>query len=230
MRYTLGVASLLLASSALAQNNYALGPVESANSKVDVQILGQRFLIDSGTRCTVRARVVSKQQCVFALSRDTYAVVESDQLKLDRAAAITVLPFDYVTGASTVMIGARVTAVQSAIGGVSLGTLQVDQTALFANGRDFASTSARMLNSPEFSRWQTDWFSRVLRDLFRRQLRVPEFRQLQGPARRPLQGPEFRRLLAPACRRSPARESRQSQALNKTNRQQATAYRSLAPP
>jgi hypothetical protein len=135
MRYTLGLASLLLASSALAQSNYALGPVESANSKIDVQILGQRYSIDSGTRCSVRTRVVSRQQCVSALSRDAYAVVETDTLKLDRAAAITVLPFDYVSGASTVMVGARVTSVRPEIGLVSLGSLQVDQTALLSSGQ-----------------------------------------------------------------------------------------------
>jgi hypothetical protein len=134
MRYQAALTTVLLASSALAQNNYALGPVESANSKTDVVILGQRYVLDSSTRCIVRTKVVSKQLCSLSLSRGTYAVVESDSEKLDRAAVVTVLPFSYVTGASTVMVGARVTEVRSDLGTFRLGSLVVDHTGLLAQG------------------------------------------------------------------------------------------------
>lgn len=134
MRYALGVVSVLIASVAGAQNNYALGPVESQNSKTDVVVLGQRFAIDSATRCSYGGKVVSKQSCTALLSRYAYAVVEGDSKILGRAAVITVFPFSYVSGASTVMVGARVTAVSPEIGVVRLGGLVVDNTSLLASG------------------------------------------------------------------------------------------------
>ena len=97
-------------------------------------MLGQRFLLDSSTRCVVRTRVVSKQACVLALSPDAYAVVEGDPINLARAASVTVLPFSYVPGASTVMVGSSVTNAFNDIGVVQLGALSVNDTALFANG------------------------------------------------------------------------------------------------
>jgi hypothetical protein len=134
MRYIAALTTIFLTSGAVAQSNYALGPVESSNSKTEVVVLGQRFALDSNTRCKVRSKVVSRQFCVLALSRDVYAVVEGDSLKLDRAAAITVLPYSYVPGASTVMVGGRVTAVHAALGSFQFGSLLVSNTSLLARG------------------------------------------------------------------------------------------------
>jgi hypothetical protein len=134
MKYLIALTTVLIASSTVAQNNYALGPVESASSKSDVVILGQRFVLDASTRCTVRTKVVSKQLCALALSRGTYAVVEGDANRLDRAAAITVLPFSYVPGASTVMLGGRVSEVRSHVGTFRVGSLVIDNTRLLAQG------------------------------------------------------------------------------------------------
>ena len=134
MRYALGFAAVILGSTASAQGNYALGPVESTNSKVDVVVLGQRFAIDSSTICTLRGKSTSKQGCSAALSRYAYVVVEGDELQLNKAARITVLPFSFVPGASTVMVGARVTSVRPDLGVASLGALLVDNTALLAGG------------------------------------------------------------------------------------------------
>jgi hypothetical protein len=134
MRYALGFAAVILGSTASAQGNYALGPVESTNSKVDVVVLGQRFAIDSSTICTLRGKSISKQGCSAALSRYAYVVVEGDELQINKAARITVLPFSYVPGASTVMVGARVTSVRPDLGVASLGALLVDNTALLAGG------------------------------------------------------------------------------------------------
>jgi hypothetical protein len=125
---------MLLASSTFAQNNYALGPIESSNLKNEVVVLGQHFMLDANTRCTVRSRVVSRQQCVSALSRDSYAAVEGDPTKLERAAAITVFPFSYVPGASTVMVGSRVTAALNQIGVIQFGGLAVNDTSLLVSG------------------------------------------------------------------------------------------------
>jgi len=124
----------MFATGAVAQTNYALGPVETANAKADVVVLGQRFTLDANTRCKVRTKGVSKQVCTLALTRDVYAVIEGDSLKLDRAAAITVLPYSYIPGASTVMLGGRVTGVRPEIGVFQIGNLAVNESALLAQG------------------------------------------------------------------------------------------------
>lgn len=134
MRYALGLVAALIATSTVAQNNYALGPVESSSSRTDVVVLGQRFSIDAATRCSIGARVVSGRSCTAALSAGAYIVVEGDQISLGRASVITVLPYSYVPGASTVMLGARVSAVQAELGIVRLGNLAIDETALFSYG------------------------------------------------------------------------------------------------
>jgi hypothetical protein len=133
-RYALGFVALMLSPLGFAQGHYALGPVESSNSKVDILVLGQRFTLDASTVCTIRGKVVSKAGCTAALSRYAYAVVEGDSVQLSKAARITVLPFSYVPGASTVMVGARITAARPDLGVVSLSGLTVDNTALLSAG------------------------------------------------------------------------------------------------
>src|SRR5882672_7210677 len=134
IRYALGYAALLLASNTFAQSNYAIGPVESANSRSEVVVLGQRFFLDASTRCKIRGQVVSAQRCALAIARDTYVAVQGDAVKLDRAEAIAVLSFSYVPGASDVMVGARVTSVAPEIGVVRLGGLSIDATSLLSTG------------------------------------------------------------------------------------------------
>ena len=99
MRYAAALATIVFSTSTIAQNNYALGPVESSTSKVYVAVLGQKFLIDSTTRCVVSGRLVSKQSCAAALVRDTYVAVEASASNPDRAATITVFSFSYIPGA-----------------------------------------------------------------------------------------------------------------------------------
>jgi hypothetical protein len=134
MRYAVAVASTVFSMSTLAHNNYALGPVESSNSKADVVVLGQKFAIDGITRCIVRGRVVSRQACAMALSRDTYAAVEADVANPDHAAAVTVFPFSYIPGASKVMVGSWITRTSHNVGQFRFGGLVVDETALMAGG------------------------------------------------------------------------------------------------
>lgn len=134
MRYPLGLVTVFFAYSALAQTHYALGPVESANSQADVVVLGQRFALDTSTVCTVAGKETTKAACSAALSRHAYVVVVGDAVQLNRASRITVLPFTYVPGASTVMLGARVTDVRADLGVVRLAGLTVDSTALLAYG------------------------------------------------------------------------------------------------
>jgi hypothetical protein len=134
MRYSAALTTILFATGAIAQNRYALGPVETSNSKVDVVVLGQRFTLDANTRCIARAKVVSKQLCTLSLSKGVYAVIEGDPLRLARAATITVLPYSYVPGASTVMAGGQVSDVQPEIGNFRVGDLLVSSTQLLAQG------------------------------------------------------------------------------------------------
>ena len=134
MRYALGLVATLMATGTFAQNNYALGPVESASSRTEVVVLGQRFSIDNATRCVSGPRVVSARVCTGLLSSGVYAVVESDSVNLSRAATITILPYSYVPGASTVMVGSRISAVKAELGIVKVGNLGIDETALFSYG------------------------------------------------------------------------------------------------
>jgi len=133
MRYAAAFGLLLFATAASAQHNYALGPVESDNSKSAVVVLGQRFSIDALTVCSLRGKTLGRA-CSAALSRNAYVVVEGDEQQLNRAATITILPYSYVPGASTVMVGARITEVRGDIGVVRLGALSIDNTALLGGG------------------------------------------------------------------------------------------------